>query len=408
MPGDAVAQSDAFAGYVGEAVERRAVASRGLFERQAETLAIVCHRMAERFARGGRLIALGVTPAARTDVAHVVVEFVHPVIVGKRALPALGCCGEKVAPAAELAAQVRGEDILVAFGEPADGAELLRAVRVARAAGALTLAFDELGAEWSLTVPAPDADVRQELVEVAYHVLWELVHVFFEHRGLLEGRKPRPLHDTGAAAFLYPFLTEGEGDLDSVLRDVAGSARAKAAETQALRRATMTKSQAQLMAAAMSLRGALDAGGKVLTFGNGGSATDAADLAVDLLSGAGGLPRRPALDLGECSAILTAIANDIGSDAILSRQLIAHGGEGDALVVFSTSGGSANVLAGLEEACRRGLATVALVGYDGGAIAERGLADHVIIVPSQHIPRIQEAQATAAHILRELIERVRA
>ncbi len=101
--------------------------------------------------------------------------------------------------------------------------------------------------------------------------------------------------------------------------------------------------------------------------------------------------------------MLTAIANDIGSDAMLSRQVIAHGGAGDVLVVFSTSGTSGSVLAGLAQARERGLATVALVGYDGGPIARDGLADHLLVAPSQHIPRIQEAHATAAHLL---VERV--
>ena len=65
-----------------------------------------------------------------------------------------------------------------------------------------------------------DPFVRQELAETAYHLLWELVHVFFEHRGLLEGRAARPVHDTGASSFLYPFLAESETDLDAVLADV--------------------------------------------------------------------------------------------------------------------------------------------------------------------------------------------
>ena len=84
--------------------------------------------------------------------------------------------------------------------------------------------------------------------------------------------------------------------------------------------------------------------------------------------------------------------------------MIAYGAAGDALVAFSTSGNSLSVLAALAEARRRGLATVAFVGYDGGRIAAEGLADHIVVTRSQHIPRIQEAQATAYHLLRELIE----
>ena len=89
---------------------------------------------------------------------------------------------------------------------------------------------------------------------------------------------------------------------------------------------------------------------------------------------------------------------------LFARQVIAYGRPGDAAVALSTSGGSENIIAGLAEARRRGLVTVALVGYDGGRIAAERLADHVVVTPSQHIPRIQEAQASAYHALRELIE----
>ena len=112
---------------------------------------------------------------------------------------------------------------------------------------------------------------------------------------------------------------------------------------------------------------------------------------------------RPALDLTEDAAILTAIANDIGTEAIFSRQVIAHGRSGDTLLAISTSGNSANVIAALEEARRRGLGTVAMVGYDGGRVASERLAEHVIVTRSEHIPRIQEAQASAYHVLRELV-----
>jgi D-sedoheptulose 7-phosphate isomerase len=127
------------------------------------------------------------------------------------------------------------------------------------------------------------------------------------------------------------------------------------------------------------------------------------DVAADFRHPPGGWAPRPVLDLTEDTAILTALANDIGVEAIFSRQVIAHGRPGDALLAITTSGGSPNVLAALAEARRRGLATIALVGYDGGEIAAGGLADHVVVTRSQHIPRIQEAQASAYHVLRELV-----
>ena len=155
----------------------------------------------------------------------------------------------------------------------------------------------------------------------------------------------------------------------------------------------------------MALRELLDRGGKLLAFGNGGSATDAADLVADLVDPPqpSWLPRA-AMDLSSEPAILTAIANDVGVENIFARQVIAHGAAGDAAVAISTSGNSVNLIAALIEARRRGLLTVALVGYDGGRIAAEGLADRVVVTRSQHIPRIQEAQASAYHVLRELIE----
>ena len=154
------------------------------------------------------------------------------------------------------------------------------------------------------------------------------------------------------------------------------------------------------------MRRRFDDGGTLLLLGNGGSATDAMDAAADLRSPPPerGWPARPALDLCEDPAILTAIANDVGPESMFSRQVIAYGREQDALLAFSTSGGSRNVIAALSEARRRGLATIAMVGYDGGEILARELADHVVVSHSEHIPRIQEAQASAWHVLRELIE----
>ena len=112
------------------------------------------------------------------------------------------------------------DDIAIGFGADEDPEEVRAALAVARERGCLTLAFAPAGAEWEFEPPSADAAVRQELVETLYHVLWELVHVFFDHRGLLEGRSARPTHDTGASSFLYPFLSEGEHDLDAVVADV--------------------------------------------------------------------------------------------------------------------------------------------------------------------------------------------
>jgi D-sedoheptulose 7-phosphate isomerase len=280
-------------------VARRTEANTRFFVAEAERIALLCRELAERFERGGRLLAVGASPQAWSDAHHVAVEFVHPVIVGKRALPALAI------DSAGLDALREPDDAVVSF-EP--------------------LRFGLGENEWRFDPPSDDSFVRQELCETLYHVVWELVHVFF------------------------------------------------------------------------------DAGGTVLAFGNGGSATDAEDLVADLRAAPEGWPSRRALDLSGDAAILTALANDIGPEVLFQRQVIAYARTRDVVVALSTSGNSANVIAALEEARRRGLRTVALVGYDGGRVASERLADHVVVSRSEHVPRIQEAQASAYHVLRELVE----
>jgi D-sedoheptulose 7-phosphate isomerase len=373
----------------------RTKANAAFFEREAERTARLCHRMAERFARGGRLVALGLSPQARSDVRHVAVEFVHPVIVGKRALPAIGLSREGGDLVAQAELVCEPDDVAIGF----DGGAA-EALGVARARGGVTIAYQPLGAEWEFEPPSADPFIRQEIAETHYHVLWELCHVFFEHRGLLEGRAAGAVHDTGASSFLYPFLAESEHDLDAVLEDVRGSVLMKAEEVGRLREQTLSEGRDALVGAAAAVRRS----GTLLALGNGGSATDAMDVVADFRSAPQGWPARRAIDLTEDAAILTALANDIGPAAIFQRQVIAYGREGEALLALSTSGNSENVIEALAEARRRGLTTVAMVGYDGGRVAAEGLADHVIVTRSEHIPRIQEAQASAYHVLRELVE----
>jgi D-sedoheptulose 7-phosphate isomerase len=354
-------------------IEARTRANERFFAVEAERIAELSLRLAERFLAGGRLLAVGASPQDRSDAHHVAVEFVHPVIVGKRALPALMLRPDQVALLAE------PDDALIAFGPP-----------VAAPRGCLTIGFQPDSAQWVFEPPSDDPFVRQELVETLYHVLWETVHVFLDHLGSSRS-------GAGSSAFLYPFLERSEGDLDAVLEDVAASVRIKARETGDLREQTVREG-AVVAAAASSLRQRLAAGGKLLAFGNGGSATDAMDLVADLQ--AAGLR---ALDLTADSAILTALANDVGPEVLFQRQIIAHGRDGDIALAFSTSGGSANILLALAEARRHGLETIAIVGYGGGQIAAEGLADHVVVAPSEYIPRIQEAQATVYHLLCELV-----
>ena len=352
-------------------IEARTEANERFFATEAERIAELSLRLAERFLAGGRLLAVGASPQDRSDAHHVAVEFVHPVIVGKPALPALA-----LRPG-ELALLAEPGDAVIAFGLAATGPK-----------GSLTIGFAPGAAKWVFEPGVADPFVHQELVETLYHMLWESVHVFLDHLGTSRS-------GGGASGFLYPFLDEQPADMDALLADVTASIATKAAEIGTLRRDTIGDGCA-VTAAADAIRERLAAGGKVLAFGNGGSATDAEDMVADLQSA--GLR---ALDLTADSSILTALANDVGPEVLFQRQVIAHGGEADVALAFSTSGGSPNILLALAEGRRRGLETVAILGYGGGRIAAEGLADHVIVAPSEYIPRIQEAHATAYHLVNQ-------
>jgi D-sedoheptulose 7-phosphate isomerase len=376
--------------FVAERLVARNPLSRTLFAREADRLAKACEEMAERFLRGGRLLAFG-RGAAATDAQHVSVEFVHPVIVGKRALPALDLSS---AFESWLPAIVTEHDIVMGFSAPAGDDTVSSALGDAAAREAYTFALPGPRADFSLAAPSVDPFISQELVEVLYHTLWETVHVFFEHR-------ERRHTDLGASAFLYPFLGDAKQDTSNVLHDVAVSIRAKAADDERLREETARNQATQIAEAIEAVERRLVAGGTLLMFGNGGSATDANDWAIDCVSPSPGDAPIRAISLAMEPANITAIANDVGTETIFLRQLIAHGRRGDVAVAISTSGGSANVIAALEEARKRGMLTVALLGYDGGEIVRRGLADCAVVVHCDYIPRIQEVQASIYHVMTE-------
>lgn len=144
-------------------------------------------------------------------------------------------------------------------------------------------------------------------------------------------------------------------------------------------------------------------GHKVLLFGNGGSATDAAHMAAEFV---GRYHRErsplPAIALATDIAAITCIANDYGYEELFARQVRAHGQKGDVAIAISTSGNSPNVLKGIAAARECGLTTIAWTGGTGGKLA--GLADHAFVVPSTVTARIQESHITLGHVLCELIE----
>jgi D-sedoheptulose 7-phosphate isomerase len=148
----------------------------------------------------------------------------------------------------------------------------------------------------------------------------------------------------------------------------------------------------------------LRADGKVVLFGNGGSAADAQHLAAEFV-GRFRRHRRPlaALALTTDTSCLTAISNDFGFDEVFARQVHALVGPGDVVIGLSTSGTSNNVVRGLEVARSKGATVIALTGQGGGRL--RSVADTTIMVPSDSAPRVQEAHITIGHILCDLVER---
>lgn len=319
----------------------------------------------------------------------------HPVIVGKRALSAMDLGLDFEAP---LEVLLSPADMVIGFDFTRLHPPIQEALATARRRGALTLGLAGNTAEYAFARPAEDPFVCQELFEVLYHLLWESVHVYFEHR--VQG------HDVGAASFLYPFLGRSEQSLDDAFEAVHASVVAKVGEVNALRAAAAEAEAPALADAARAIAARVRAGGRLLLFGNGGSATDANDLAIDCCAPPAGLTPIPALSLAAEPANVTAIANDIGAEAVFARHIIAHGRSEDVAVAISTSGGSANLIAALAEVRRRGLLTVALVGYDGGRIVREGLADHALVVRSDYVPRIQEVQASLYHVLRRRLDDV--
>jgi D-sedoheptulose 7-phosphate isomerase len=207
---------------------------------------------------------------------------------------------------------------------------------------------------------------------------------------------------TDDVAALYPFLYAKSSDVDAVLEQVRQSTVDKAREIIELRASVLAADGERLLDCAEAMAARFAAGGRLLAFGNGGSSTDAQDLASLFLSPGGHERPLPAFGLTNDIAVITALSNDIGFDVVFSRQIGAFGRAGDIAVGLSTSGNSANLLRAFDEAARRGLLTVGIAGYDGGKMAELDSIDYLFVVPSPSVHRIQEAQTTLYHLLWEL------
>ncbi len=400
-----------------EALDRAAARRVGLepaLAACAEGLTEAARTLAGRFAAGARLFALG-SGASAPDADHVSVEFAHPVIVGKRALPAFSLLG----PAAALGGPEHGSegfaralrrlaapgDVALGLSLDGNGQDVSRALEAGRALGLATVALSggdggELAkspaVDHALVVGARDALLVQEGHVSLYHLLWDQVQLLLE-----EGeRAPRPLRSESAA--LYPFLgpREGAGGLSAALRE---STEAKLRDLAALRRESFARNAGALLRGARLLARSFSGSGELLAFGNGGSATDAGAAVRLLTAPPWGRPAR-ARSLAAEPALLLALANDVGFEVVFSRQVAAFGRRGDCALGFSTSGGSENVLRALAEARRRGLATLGFAGYDGGRMAQEGALDALLVVPSDSVHRIQEVQRSLLHALWELTQ----
>jgi D-sedoheptulose 7-phosphate isomerase len=398
---------------VEQAFARRRAPLEGLAE-DTGALAVACREMAGRFARGGRLLVFG-NGAGTTDAQHVAVEFVHPVIAGKRALPALSLvsdaatlmgvaarCGLDKVFSHQVDVLGRPDDIALALAGPQPGANVGEALVAARAKGMLTVALTaggpagELAADHRIAIASHDPLVVKEGHVTAYHLLWELVHVFLDSPEAAAATSP----PTGLEG-LYPFLYGGGSDAPSVLEAATESARQKVVEVLALRQEVADREHQALAACASRLAEAFAAGGTLLAFGNGGSSTDAQDVVHTFLDPVPPARPLPALGLTNDVAVLTALSNDVSFDVVFARQLRAFGRAGDIAVALSTSGGSRNVLAALEEAAALGMVTVGLAGYGGGPMAELPGLQHLLTVPSTSVHRVQEVQTTLYHVLWE-------
>ena len=329
--------------------------------------------LARAFTAGRTLMVRA--PGCEDHAHHVAVEFVHPVVAGAWSLPATA----------------------TVEGSPAAGPGPFTASPGPLDAGA--------GGRWChLLIGAPDGEPFDLVIPTdggdaatmtGYHLLWELVQVALEHPGLVGGADASGGDSTG---FLYPFLDAAESDEAGLREALEASATAKRAASERLAAEAVAANRPALEAAAALVGEAVAAGRRVLVMGNGGSAADAARL-VRLLRARGA----DAASLAGDYAVVSALANDLGAEAVFARQLDALGRPGDVLIGCSTSGASPNLLAAFDRAAAMGMRTVGISGYGGGAFTGRAGVEVALSVASDSVHRIQEAEAALIAELCRLI-----
>jgi D-sedoheptulose 7-phosphate isomerase len=205
----------------------------------------------------------------------------------------------------------------------------------------------------------------------------------------------------------YPFLHEGEKPSGDLMDELRFSLMEKARESVSAKVAFFEENGDEILAASLALARSFRRGNKMLVCGNGGSATDAQHVAVEFMHPITvGRVALPAICLANDMAMLTAVANDVGVAHVFSRQVIALGKEGDALLGISTSGNSENLVHAFETARRMKLTTIGFAGGDGGRMAElkaSGQLDHCLTVRTPSVHRVQESHVALYHVMWDMV-----
>ncbi|HKC87880.1 MAG TPA: D-sedoheptulose 7-phosphate isomerase [Blastocatellia bacterium] len=198
-------------------------------------------------------------------------------------------------------------------------------------------------------------------------------------------------------------MTRPTAEAEGALQNFEEKIRAMAAESLDAKRRFFERSSPEVARAAQMIVESMRAGGKLLIFGNGGSAADAQHVAAELAFKMGRERKAlPALALTTDTSLVTAIGNDRSFDFIFARQIQALGRKGDIVLAISTSGNSPNVIEAVKQAHAMEIGTIGLLGAGGGKVA--ALVDLALIVPHRETPRIQEVHIAASHIICQLIE----
>ncbi len=207
-----------------------------------------------------------------------------------------------------------------------------------------------------------------------------------------------------SANFLYPFLHNERQDASLLDKALLESVKQKSADSISVKEKFFAESGELIVAVSHAIADTYEAGGRLLTMGNGGSSCDASHIAVEFLHPVtAGRPALTAINLVADMAMLTAVGNDVGFAHIFTRQIIAQGKKGDALIGISTSGNSENLLNAFGKAKEIGITTIGLCGGDGGQMKLSESVDFCLVVPSDSIHRIQECHVAIYHILWDLV-----